>query len=91
MINFDLPNVHFLPYMDVKGVSFFTPSQLISLDLMIVHIWHIKGMCHALILSKATKKSLTHGNSWKFSSMLPAKVGGEGILFLWFGVLLVSI
>ena len=30
-------------------------------------------------------------NPWKFPSTLPAKVGGEGILFPWFGVLVVSI
>ena len=58
VINHDLTNVHFLSYMDIKGVSCsaltFTPSQLISLDLLIVHIWYTKGVCHAHILSKDT-------------------------------------
>ena len=57
VINLDLPNVHFLPYM--------------------VYIT-LKG--HKIV-----------PNPWKFPSTLPAKVGGEGIPFLWFRVLLESI
>ena len=42
VINLNLPNVHLLLYMDVKGCVMlnldFTPCQLISLDLVIVHI-----------------------------------------------------
>ena len=57
VINLDLPNVNFLPYM--------------------VYIT-LKG--HKIV-----------SNPWKFPSTLPAKVGGEGITFLWFGILLESI
>ena len=52
------------------------------------HRWYIKGVCHAHILSKAIK---VVSYPWKFPSTLPMQGAGEGILFMWFGVLLVSI
>ena len=68
-------------------------GQMINLDHPNVHFLpymvYQGGVSCTYILQRSNNKSPSHGNAWKFPSTLPAKVGGEGILFPWFGVLLI--
>ena len=69
VINLEPPNTHLFPYLDVKEVCHTQPwpshhvswptltfplSQMINLNLVIVHIWYIMGVCYAPIFSKIT-------------------------------------